>query len=491
MSQAGEGTRTPDPAAGRIPWPKLADGLTGRLVLPHDDSYTIASQLELGQFDPIRPQAVAYCTSAADVAAAVRFAREQGLAVAVRSGGHSYGGYSTTSGLIIDLSRLNQVTVGDGVVTIGPGAQAVQVLAALAPHHLVVSEGGCPTVATGGFLGSGGFGFLTRLLGMACDAVTSAEVVLADGSIVTASAREHEDLFWAIRGGGSGNFGVIVSFQVTPRAGDMVAASTLVFPYDRAADVLDGFCQWLVDTPRTIGGGAYIQQEDAAPGSVPNLVAMLASLGTAEELAAETARLSSLAGPPVFQQDGVLPYRDLMMTVFQCPGLTPEQCQRAGKSAEGQLTRPAFGLERTRMATAPWRHAVWQEVMTAFDTDRMAGQARYLDLHMFGGAAGDPGRGDTAYVHRDALFSVNYRVLINDPHPVTTQATAVATNWVNRGFATIDPHSSGETHQNWMDPELTDWRESYYAENYQRLRQVKAAYDPGWFLRFPQGIEPA
>jgi FAD/FMN-containing dehydrogenase len=126
--------------------------------------------------------------------------------------------------------------------------------------------------------------------------------------------------------------------------------------------------------------------------------------------------------------------------------------------------------------------------MTAFDADRRAGQARYLDLHMFGGAANDPGRTDTAYVHRDSLFSVNYRVFVNDPELATAENTANARAWAGNGFAVIDPLSNGETYQNWMDPELADWRQSYYAENYPRLAAVKSAYDPHGFFRFAQGV---
>jgi FAD/FMN-containing dehydrogenase len=343
-------------------------------------------------------------------------------------------------------------------------------------------------VSAGGFLQGGGFGFLTRPTGMACDAITSAEVVLADGCVVTASPTSHPDLFWAIRGGGGGNFGVVTRFTVTPHEGDQMAISNLIFPYDRAADVLHGVGQWLVDAPRTIGGGAYLVQADAAPGTVPALNVFLASRGTPAELASEAARLLSLTGAVTARQDAVMTYQQVMMMIFGCSTLTQDQCQRAGKSPSGVLTRPAFGLERTRLGSAPYAQSDWANVVTAFDADRKAGQARYLDFHFFGGAANDPARTDTAYVHRDSLFSVNYRVLINDPAQVTAETKAVATSWVDHGFDTIDPLSNGETYQNWMDAELPNWRQSYYAENYARLKVVKAKYDPYRYFKFAQGI---
>ncbi|MFE9762923.1 FAD-binding oxidoreductase [Streptomyces sp. NPDC005808] len=475
-------------AASRSAWPQLTGSFKGRIVLPDDPSYGVAKQLELGQFDAVNPKAVAYCTDASDVSLALRFAQDNGVPSAIRSGGHSFGGYSTGPGLVIDVSGLNGVSVGNGSVDIGPGAMNVDILNKLAPHGLVVSEGGCPTVAAGGFLQGGGFGFLTRPLGMASDAVTSAQVVLADGRIVVASPTSHQDLFWAIRGGGGGNFGVVTRFTVTPHSGDQMAMTNLIFPYDRAADVLDATTRWLVDAPRTIGGGGYVVQPDAAPGSVPNVNVMLASRGTPAELTAEAARLISMTGAPLARQDAVMTYRQLMTLIFGCGTLTEDECRRADKTPSGVLARPEFGLERTRLGTTPYSHSGWADVMTAFDADRAAGQARYLDLHFFGGAANDPARTATAYVHRDSLFSVNYRVLINDPAHNTAASRDVATRWIDNGFAVIDPLSNGETYQNWMDPELTDWKQSYYAENYSRLATVKKVYDPGRFFSFAQGI---
>jgi FAD/FMN-containing dehydrogenase len=300
----------PTVAVGRTDWDELACRLRGSLVLPSDRGYATAKQLELAQFDGVGPSAIAYCVSAGDVSSAVRFARHHGVPVAVRSGGHSFGGYSTTTGLVVDVSRLNEVTVGGSVVTIGPGAQNAQILGALAPYGLVVSEGGCPTVAAGGFLQGGGYGFLTRPLGMACDAIVSAEVVLADGSIVTASRDEHPDLFWAIRGGGGGNFGIVTSFRVVPHDGDTMSSSTIVFPYSAAAGVLAGFSHWLADAPRSIGGGAFVQQADAGAGSAPNLVVLLASPGTPAALSAEIDRLLAATGAPLVRQDAVSSFRD-------------------------------------------------------------------------------------------------------------------------------------------------------------------------------------
>ena len=288
-----------------------------QLIRPGDTGYAMARQLELAEFDGVGPAAVAYCAGSADVSVALRFAQDNHVPVAVRSGGHSYGGYSTTTGLIVDVSRLDTVTVGQRSVRLGPGALNVDVLTTPAPYGLVVSEGGCATVAAGGFLQGGGFGFLTRTVGMACDRLTSAEVVLADGRVVTASAAEHSDLFWAVRGGGHLRRGHVVHGHPGRRRpdGDRMATVVLAYPYDQAVEVLDGVSRWMVDAPRTIGGGAFLAQPDAAPGNPAATSVLLASTGTAAELSAEVDRLVAGAGTRLSRQDGVQTYRDLMMVV--------------------------------------------------------------------------------------------------------------------------------------------------------------------------------
>ena len=241
---------------GSPPWNQLQGNLQGRLVLPSSPDYGTAKELDLLQFDNINPKGIAFCVSSADAAACLAFARRYALPIAVRSGGHSLGGYSTTPGVIIDVSELNSISVGNGSVTLGPGAENVDVLTTLAPHGLAVVGGACPTVAAGGFIQGGGLGFLTPPFGMACNNVTSAQVVLASGKVVTASAQQNSDLYWAIRGGGGGNFGIVTSYTVTPVAVSTVLVSNIVFGWDQAQAMLTGYSQWLVNAPQTISGPA-------------------------------------------------------------------------------------------------------------------------------------------------------------------------------------------------------------------------------------------
>jgi FAD/FMN-containing dehydrogenase len=473
--------------AGGPPWERLGRHLRGRLVLPSDPFYATAKQLDLAQFDRVDPRAVAYCVGREDVAVCLKFAQDHALPFSVRSGGHSFGGFSTSRGLVVDVSRLDGVSVGRKGVRVGCGAQAVDVLNALAPAGLVLPGGARATVAAGGFVQGGGIGYLSRTLGLACDRVTSARVVLADGTAVTASPGEHDDLYWAVRGGGGGNFGVVTSFTMTPAKLNLVRMAALSWDWDDAADTFDGFCHWLVDAPREIGAAAVAVLGDAAPGSVPFAGLILLSTGSAERLATEVERLTSMTGPPSDRYTDTIAHRQFMMDTFGCGELAVPQCHRIGATPGGALPRAAFGLVRGRMFAHPMPRSAWHRALAVFDEARIAGQTHKLEVLALGGAASDPHRTDTAYVHRDTLFDANYLSVVYDT-PVSAEASAAARHWVDAGFTAVDPHSNGETYQNFIDPSLPGWQHAYYAENLPRLRTVKDRYDPHRAFRFPQGI---
>lgn len=469
-------------------WSRLADRLQGRLVLPSDADYQRAKQLYQVQFDATSPRAVAYCASTSDVADCIRFAEAHGIPVAARSGGHSAGGYSTTPGLVIDVSGLNSVVLGGDSVRMGPGAQLVDIGNTLAPAGLGVSGGYCPTVAAGGFFQGGGMGLFTRSMGIASDRVTSAQVVLADGRTVTASPDRHSDLYWALRGGGGGNFGIVTSYEVTPSPLTEVAAINLVWTFDQSLDMLDGWTRWMPDAPWTMGGGANITLTDAGPGSVPTAQVFLGSVDTGAAFDSEIARLISLVGrPPAYQQRFTAPYTAVLMSLYQCSELTVQQCHRSDTSPDGKIQRPAFGAWRSRLFDRMMPREGWARALETFNATRFPGQMRQLQISALGGRANAVDRNATAYVHRDSLFSVSY-LTADAVAPASQEARAAAWQYVDDGFAVIDPYSNGETYQNFIDPRLPDWQRSYYAENYARLARVKEKYDPYRFFRFAQGV---
>ncbi|AQT81035.1 FAD-linked oxidoreductase [Mycolicibacterium litorale] len=239
-------------------WTGLASQLTGRLVLPSSADYAAAKSVFNTRFAGSTPAAVLAAASVDDIQRAMEFAAAHQIGISVRGGGHSYIGASSLDGtLVLDLRRLPGPSDGGatpGEVMVAPASDLDSVQAGLATHGRSIPSGSCPTVGVAGLTLGGGLGSDARLHGLTCDALVSASVVLPSGEVVTAAADEHADLFWALRGGGGGNMGVVTSltlrtFPATDR--DVV---TLAFPMDSAATVLTGWHDWIQGAERTIWG---------------------------------------------------------------------------------------------------------------------------------------------------------------------------------------------------------------------------------------------
>ena len=214
LSPTAQPSPTPYPSPTDADWSALASGLQGNLIRPDNAQYPVARQLFNPRFDTILPAAIAYCVSPADVQTCLAFVQRFGLPFTPRSGGHSYAGYSASTGLVLDITSMNTVTANatTGLATVGAGARLIDVYSALAQQGLALPAGTCPTVGIAGLTLGGGVGVLGRKFGLTCDNLLSAQVVLANGSILTCDASHNPDLFWALRGGGGGNFGVVTSF---------------------------------------------------------------------------------------------------------------------------------------------------------------------------------------------------------------------------------------------------------------------------------------
>jgi len=226
-----------------------------RLVGPEDDRYDEARTLFNAMIDR-RPALIAYCASRDDVAAAIRFAREHDLTIAVRGGGHNGGGLgSVDEGVVIDLSPLKAVSVdpATGAVRVGGGCVWGEVDAATGPHNLAVPTGIISSTGVGGLTLGGGHGYLARRHGLTIDNLLSAEMVLADGSQVTASATENPDLFWAIRGGG-GNFGVVTEFTFQAHPLETIVGGPTFWALEDSDELLALYREWLPSAPRNVSG---------------------------------------------------------------------------------------------------------------------------------------------------------------------------------------------------------------------------------------------
>ncbi|MCR6488733.1 FAD-binding oxidoreductase [Amycolatopsis sp. OK19-0408] len=475
-----------------IDWNSLRCHLDGDLVLPSDTAaYASARMQSLGMYDSTAPSAVAYCESARDVQTVLSFAQDNAVHTVPRSGGHSFGGYSTTDGMVLDVSRMNQVTTDGTHVTIGAGTQMVDALNALTPHGMALAGGLCPTVGAGGFIQGGGIGHQTRKFGMACDRLVSAEVVLANRRVVRASARENPDLYWALRGNGGGNYGVVTSYTLEPVQRNTLIGYRLMWLGADAGKVIENWQQWMLNAPNDLSSVLLTLVRPTNPPNSDTVIVVSGTwYSTADELNTHIDEFVAAVGAAPSQRAvGESTVHDAMMQIYGCATLTTEQCHRAGTTPEAQLGRYNYYRTRSRMFDAAVPRADVDALLTvlADPTHFRDKQSRLLYFEALGGAANEKGRTDTAYVHRTTKLLAGVTAQLPDL-TYTPDDTAACESWLADGFAVLDRHSLRESYQNYMDPAIQDWRTAYYAENYPRLVRVKRAYDPHGFFRFARGI---
>ncbi|MYX30127.1 FAD-binding protein [Streptomyces sp. SID8381] len=474
--------------AARVPWNRLERRLRGSLVLPTDPDYPRARHLALLQFDAVSPQAIAYCATENDIRECVLFARHHALPVTPRSGGHNLAGWSTTTGLVIDLSRIAHVTPGADTVRVGPGAQAVDILAALAPHGMQLPAGLCATVCPGGFVTGGGIGMTTRVGGLGADRLVSARVVLADGRIVHCSKDRHSELFWALRGGGGGNFGIVSEFEMRPTRIQRVAGYNLAWPWDRAADVTRAWQEWTANGPDALGGTLDLLLTDAAEGVQPLALVGGFLAGPRAELETLLDQLCSLVGSaPTSRETREQSYQAEMMSLWGCSG-TAAECHLEGDNPVATVPRHEVIVATGRLLADPLGTTDTEAALTALESGRHAGQFHNLSMYALGGAAGRVRPDETAFAHRSARFFTGYSAGFLHADDFQ-ESHAAAERWVDDGMLVIDPHRGGPAYINFPDLRLPVWQTSYYGANYPRLRRVKRHYDPDAFFHRPQSIE--
>ena len=234
----------------------MSASLTGTLLQPSDSGYAAAGHLYNSIYAP-DAAAIAQCESAIDVQRCLAFARDHNVEVTAHSGGHSYGGYSSCPGLVIDVARLNAISVsgapgasGQTSVMVGAGSKLIDVYSGLAAQGLLLPGGSCPTVGIAGLALGGGIGVFSRAYGLTCDQTAAVEMVTADGVLRQCEPAQNEGLYWACRGGGGGNFGVVTSFGFSARPiPEAITLFTLEWPWEAADSVLDAWIRWIPSTP--------------------------------------------------------------------------------------------------------------------------------------------------------------------------------------------------------------------------------------------------
>lgn len=464
--------------------------MQGELVLPSSSAYTTDAQSYNPVFDGARPRAIAYVESTGDVVEAIGYGRDRGVPLSIRSGGHCYGGWSTGTGLVIDVSRLSDVKVEAGALaTAGSGTRLIDFYNALAPHGVAVPGGSCPTVGLAGLALGGGLGVLDRKFGLTCDNLVSAEVVLASGEVVTCSTAAHEDLFWALRGAGGGNFGVVTSMQfATHPIGDL-GLFTLVWQWGAAERVVEAWQRWAPVGPDELWSNCLLLNSQSTPsGTAPAARVTGVCVGGQAPLEPLVGELVSAVGTqPYVNFVGSAAFLHTMLIEAGCDGYTVAECHLPSENRAGVLSRAPFAAKSDIVTTVLPAAGIGRLLAAVAQRETspvLSGGGVALDAS--GGAINRVAPDATAFVHRDALFTMQYSANWNEGAPSSVVDANHA--WLQSAWQSMRPYVSGQAYQNYADPRLADWAEAYYGSNLARLERVKARYDPTNLWHFPQSI---
>ncbi|RAG84591.1 hypothetical protein DN069_16225 [Streptacidiphilus pinicola] len=488
---AGASSSTGQTVASSTPdWSALAHRLSGKLIRPGQADFGEAAELFQPRFDSVRPAAVAYVADAKDVAACLAFARSTGVPIVPRNGGHSYAGWSSVNnGLVIDVGRLNSVQGGSGgTASIGAGARLIDVYTGLAASGRTIPAGSCPSVGVSGLTLGGGVGVTGRANGLTCDNLVGAEIVTADGQIREVSARQDADLFWALRGAGGGNFGVVTRLDFRTHPADDCAYGFLSWPWSRAAAAIEAWQRWAPTAPDNLWANLHISASWDGSLKVESTVNLLG--GSRTELANLIDRLAVRPSSVSLHSASYLTTMQVMGGVAgQSAGASHVHGVLPGHSPAGTVVRSSYGA-RSDVFTQPLTGAGAAAVVAAVARYRSyapKGGRAAVAFDALGGAINRVGARDTAFVHRSGLFLAQYTA--DYPAGVTGGTAANHSwSWINGTWDAMRPYASGEAYQNYIDPQLRGWEQAYYGVNAARLRSVKRSYDPKGLFRFPQGI---
>lgn len=450
----------------------LKEHFKGELLQPADPDYDNARRIWNATIDK-HPALIARCSSTADVVQAVNFARDNALLLAIRGGGHNIAGNAMCDdGLVIDLSLMKAALVDPGKrrVTIEGGATLSDFDTATQAHGLATPMGINSTTGVAGLTLGGGFGWLSRKYGMTIDNLESTEVVTADGEVLHASATEHPDLFWALRGG-SGNFGVVTRFEFRLHpVGPDVLSGLIVYPFDQAKAVLQQYREFTAKAPDELAVWAVLRQAPPLP-FLPaevhgkEIIALaLCYAGDAKQGESLIAPLRTF-GTPLGEHVGVQPYT-AWQQAFD-PLLTPG-ARNYWKSHN--FTKLDDGLFDTVIGAIKKLPSPQCEIF----------------FGAIGGATTRPAPSSTAYAHRDALFVMNVHGRWEDAADDQRCIT-----WARDFFKASAPFASGGVYVNFLTADEGDRVRSAYGPSYDRLAQVKRSYDPDNLFRVNQNILPA
>jgi FAD/FMN-containing dehydrogenase len=462
----------------------LEEALKGSVVLPDSRAFGALRKPAWAQFEEIAPEAVVQCVTTDDVAETIRFARRVGAEIAVRSGGHCFAGRSSTPGILIDLSEMRSVSVADGLVAIEAGALLGDIYEQLDAHGLTIAAGACPSVGIAGLTLGGGLGILGRKYGLTSDQLVGAEVVLADGRIVDCDERREPDLFWALRGAGGGQFGVVTAFGFRTIPAHDLTCFKIGLPYAQAATAIERWQDWSPDAPDEIAASLLVTA--TADLGEPEVTIFGAMLDTEVDTAATLDQLMvQLDADPVSATIEHMSHRDGKSFLAEnAPGT-----ERVEGSALRESPRSKVMFAKSEFFRRPLSRDAIATLVASFADGRGPAHTRELDFTPWRGAYNRTPADATAFPHRKERFLLKHAVGLDAD--ATVRERDVARNWLARSWTIVHPYGSGGVFLNFPDPALTDWIRAYHDVNYERLTHVKARYDPDNHFRFHQSLPPA
>lgn len=450
---------------------QFEERLRGDLIRPEDQSYDEVRSLYNGMIDK-RPNLIARCANVADVITSVNFGRENNLLVAIRGGGHNGPGLSSCDdGLMIDLSMMKGVRVDpqNRTVRVEPGCSQGDMDHATHAFGLAVPAGIVSTTGVAGLTLGGGHGYLSRKYGLTIDNLLSADVVLADGSFVTANKSEHQDLFWALKGGG-GNFGVVTSFVFSAHPVKDVYAGPIFWDASNAREVMQLYREFLPRAPEELSPFLGLK---TVPSTAPfpeeiwgrKICALISCYnGPAEKGEALLRPFRNDLPEPIFDFMGTMPFT-MIQSLFD--PLLPKGMQWYWKGDYvKELPDEAIDVHLEYAAKSP-------------------SELSLMHLYPIDGAVHRVGRKDTAWSCRDASWSMIIAGI--DPDPANAEAV---TNWARSYWDAVHPYTQGGAYINFMMEEGEDRIKATYGDNYNLLVEIKNKYDPSNLFRVNQNIKP-
>jgi FAD/FMN-containing dehydrogenase len=472
-----------DRRAGSNPnWGTFQGAIAGEVALPGAPAYDQLPKPFNARFHEVRPQAIVLCATPQDVSETIRFIGGHGLENAMRSGGHCFAGHSSTRGVVIDVTPMRSVSVSGGTATVGAGARLGDVYEALQEHDLTIPGGTCPQVGVAGLTLGGGLGILGRKYGVTSDHLIRAQIVLADGRILECDENHNEDLFWALRGAGAGNFGVVTSLAFRTVPAQEATNFHVAWPYSHTAAVIEAWQGWAPLGPDELAASLKV----TATGNVeepPSVDVYGAVLGTESDAADLLDELVVRTGSdPTFASRKLMSFLETRRYWANLGAAEDE----AGESAH--LQHPHL-FSKSEFFRRPVPTEAIAALVENFTQGRASGESRELDFMPWGGAYNRLRPDATAFVHRQELLQLKHAGVV-DPQATTRQMEA-AYRWVARSWASVHPWGSGRVFQNFADPDLEGWADAYYGTNYDRLARVKARYDAAGFFRFRHSLPVA